>query len=141
MRRAITIGQGQLVEPNKVWSKCFSPFVSRIMKFTINRQMQIPSPLADKRFADREDPLTSRTGVPHTVPSAAMVHDVFPPLFPKRNTFFLAPAGSRSQGRKAPHQAVGNTHRYSQISRGEWGWGNSMGRGYRGRGSSFVKIK
>ena len=36
MRRAITIGQGQLVKPNKVWSKCFSPFVSRIMKSTIN---------------------------------------------------------------------------------------------------------
>ena len=23
------------MKPNKVWSKCFSPFVSRIMKFTI----------------------------------------------------------------------------------------------------------
>ena len=62
------------------------------MKFTINRQMQIPSPLADKRFADREDPLTSRTGVPHTVPSAAMVHDVFPPpLFQKEILFFWHP--------------------------------------------------
>ena len=30
-----SIGQGQLVKLNKVWSKCFSPFVSRIMKFTI----------------------------------------------------------------------------------------------------------
>ena len=76
--------------------------------------MQTPSPLVDKRFADREVLLTSRTGVPHTVPSAAMMHDAIPPFPKKGKMVVLAPAGSRFQGKKAPHPPAGNTHRYPE---------------------------
>ena len=51
----------------------------------------------------REVPLASHTGVPHTVPSGATVHDAFPPFFPNPKKFLSGRAKSlvpRGRGMK-----------------------------------------